>query len=282
MILLTALLARRRAPVRGGGVAAARRAGASSSRSRCPAPSTASSARAMVVFTLRGQRLRHSEGDRRQLQRARHRHLQAGDRPAELQQGRGGRPDPAGAGGASPSSSTGWCGAAAGAVLRARGALRAASPRAWFDAAMLGVLLVVALLLLAVLGMAVYASFIKLWPYNLSLVPASTTVSGSIDAGVIVVVLQQPARWRCWCARLRHDVHLRRRLPAREDARRCGALRPLVRLLAVLPMAVPGMVLGLGYIFFFNAAGQSAERPVRHDERSWSSAPSCTTTRPAT
>ena len=32
-------------------------------------------------------------------------------------------------------------------------------------------------------------------------------------------------------------------------------LRSLVRLLAMLPMAVPGLVLGLGYIFFFNAPG---------------------------
>jgi len=30
-------------------------------------------------------------------------------------------------------------------------------------------------------------------------------------------------------------------------------VRSLVRLLAMLPMAVPGLVLGLGYIFFFNA-----------------------------
>jgi iron(III) transport system permease protein len=32
-----------------------------------------------------------------------------------------------------------------------------------------------------------------------------------------------------------------------------GPLRSLVRLLCMLPMAVPGLVLGLGYIFFFNA-----------------------------
>jgi len=32
-----------------------------------------------------------------------------------------------------------------------------------------------------------------------------------------------------------------------------GPLRSAVRLLAMLPMAVPGLVLGLGYIFFFNA-----------------------------
>jgi iron(III) transport system permease protein len=32
-------------------------------------------------------------------------------------------------------------------------------------------------------------------------------------------------------------------------------VRSLVRLLAMLPMAVPGLVLGLGYIFFFNEPG---------------------------
>jgi iron(III) transport system permease protein len=32
-----------------------------------------------------------------------------------------------------------------------------------------------------------------------------------------------------------------------------GPVRALVQLLAMLPMAVPGLVLGLGYIFFFNA-----------------------------
>ena len=31
------------------------------------------------------------------------------------------------------------------------------------------------------------------------------------------------------------------------------AARPVIRLMAMLPMAVPGLVLGLGYIFFFNA-----------------------------
>jgi iron(III) transport system permease protein len=43
-----------------------------------------------------------------------------------------------------------------------------------------------------------------------------------------------------------------RRLPAGEDAGRRPPARLAVRLLAMLPMAVPGLVLGLGYIFFFN------------------------------
>ena len=38
-----------------------------------------------------------------------------------------------------------------------------------------------------------------------------------------------------------------------EKMRGAAALRGLLRMLAILPMAVPGLVLGLGYIFFFNA-----------------------------
>jgi iron(III) transport system permease protein len=37
-----------------------------------------------------------------------------------------------------------------------------------------------------------------------------------------------------------------------EKTQGVGPLRSLVRLLCMLPMAVPGLVLGLGYIFFFN------------------------------
>jgi iron(III) transport system permease protein len=39
-----------------------------------------------------------------------------------------------------------------------------------------------------------------------------------------------------------------------EKTRGLDAWRPFVRLMAVLPMGVPGMVLGLGYIFFFVVA----------------------------
>ena len=83
--------ARRRAPLRGRRRARHARRGASSSPSPCPARSTACISAALVIFTLHHHRLRHPEGDRRQLQRARHRHLQAGDRPAGLPDGRGGR-----------------------------------------------------------------------------------------------------------------------------------------------------------------------------------------------
>jgi hypothetical protein len=40
-----------------------------------------------------------------------------------------------------------------------------------------------------------------------------------------------------------------------EKTRDFHIVRGVVQLLAFLPMAVPGLVLGLGYIFFFNAPG---------------------------
>src|SRR4030095_17218590 len=54
----------------------------------------------------------------------------------------------------------------------------------WFNRAMLLFCIVVALLLLAVLGMAVYTSFIKFWPYDKSMSLRHYSF-GLIDAGVI-------------------------------------------------------------------------------------------------
>ena len=119
-----------------------------------------------------------------------------------------------------------------------------------FDGLMLAYCTVIALLMLAILGMAVFASFAKFWPYDLSfslrhyelgLVDAEVgegfanslqMAAGTAVAGTAVVFL---------------GAYLMEKTPA------FGPLRGLVRLLAMLPMAVPGLVLGLGYIFFFNA-----------------------------
>ena len=70
-------------------------------------------------------RLRCAEGHRRQLQRARHRHLQAGHRPAELRDGRGGERGAAGAGGARLHRGPHRAAQAGGAALGAGGGLRA-------------------------------------------------------------------------------------------------------------------------------------------------------------
>jgi iron(III) transport system permease protein len=69
----------------------------------------------------------------------------------------------------------------------ARAVPYAPKPKTWFDALMLGYCVVVCLLLLAVLGMAIYTSFIKLWPYDKSFSLRHYTF-GLVDGGVIVSV----------------------------------------------------------------------------------------------
>ncbi|HEY2817254.1 MAG TPA: putative 2-aminoethylphosphonate ABC transporter permease subunit [Casimicrobiaceae bacterium] len=122
-------------------------------------------------------------------------------------------------------------------------------PKRWFDAAMLAFCVAVALLLLAVLGMAVYTSFIKLWPYDLHFSLRHYTF-GLIDAGVIVSFWNSVkmalatavfgTMFIFGCAYLL------------EKTTGMKGVRAMIRLLAAIPMGVPGMVLGLGYILFFN------------------------------
>ena len=78
-------------------------------------------------------------------------------------------------------------GAPAGAVLGARRAVRAAAGALVRRCDVRASVSIVALLLLAVLGMAVFTSFIKLWPYDLSFSAAPLHVrprstAASIDA----------------------------------------------------------------------------------------------------
>ena len=155
-----------------------RRAGASSSRSRCPARKYGLISATMVVFSYTVSDFGMPKVIGGNFNVLGGGHLQAGHRPAELQQGRGGGPDAAAAGDRSRSSSTGSCSAGCRRSSRHARCPYAPKPRtrgSTRDARVLH--RSCALLLLAVLGMAVYTSFIKLWPYDLSLTPAATTAS---------------------------------------------------------------------------------------------------------
>ncbi len=137
------------------------------------------------------------------------------------------------------------------AMLTTRAVPLAPRPARGFDAAMGAYCLVIALLILAMLGMAIFASFATFWPYNLA--PSLRHyVHGLVDAEVGVAFtnsLKMAAGTAVFGTAL---VFVGAYLLEKMRAPR--ALRGLVRLLATLPMAVPGLVLGLGYIFFFNAA----------------------------
>lgn len=111
---------------------------------------------------------------------------------------------------------------------------------------------VVAAGILAILGMAIWGSLIKYWPYNLGLTLDNyefanfdangwdsywNSVEMAVGAAVFGTALMFTGAW------------------LNEKTRDFQAMRGVVQFLAFLPMAVPGLVLGLGYIFFFNAAG---------------------------
>lgn len=125
-------------------------------------------------------------------------------------------------------------------------------PHAPLDRALLAYCALVALALLAVMGTAVLASLVSYWPYNLTLtfknyrfdmmdgggwasygnslsMALATAVVGSVLSFVTAYLVAKPQRW----ARTRQWLHA----------------------VATLPMAVPGLALGLGYILFFNAQG---------------------------
>ena len=119
----------------------------------------------------------------------------------------------------------------------------------WFDGAMFVYCLVVSLLLLAVMGMAIYTSFIKLWPYDRSLSLRHYTF-GLVDAGVIDSFFNSLRM--AFASALAGTVFIFGTAYLLEKTRGLPGTRAVIRLLAAIPMGVPGMVLGLGYILFFN------------------------------
>ncbi|MFS4551550.1 putative 2-aminoethylphosphonate ABC transporter permease subunit [Comamonas resistens] len=125
-------------------------------------------------------------------------------------------------------------------------------PHAPLDRALLVYCSLIALALLAVMGTAMLASLVSFWPYNLSLsfkhyqfdmmdgggwasygnsltMAAATAVIGALLSFLSAYLVAKPTGW----VRARQWLHA----------------------VATLPMAVPGLALGLGYILFFNAGG---------------------------
>ena len=140
------------------------------------------------------------------------------------------------------------------AMLTARAVPYRPTPARTYDRLMTLYCTAIAVLMLGMLGMAVFASFVTLWPYNLTPSFANYTM-GLVDAEVGVGFLNSlkmaAGTALFGTALVFCGAYLLEK--TRGDSYGAGGLRGLVRLLAMLPMAVPGLVLGLGYIFFFNA-----------------------------
>ena len=138
------------------------------------------------------------------------------------------------------------------ALLTARAVPLIPRPKLGRDAFFTAFCTLVSVGILAILGMAAWGSLIKYWPYNLSLTLdnydfAKVDANGwdsyfnslemAAGAALFGTALMFVGAW------------------LNEKTRDFFLMRGIVQLLAFLPMAVPGLVLGLGYIFFFNAPG---------------------------
>jgi iron(III) transport system permease protein len=135
-------------------------------------------------------------------------------------------------------------------LLSARSVPYEPKPRRGRDRAFLAYAVLVAGVIVATYGVAVWASFIRYWPYNLALTLDhydfsaadadgwspywNSLIMAASVAGLGTVVV--------FCG-----AYLIEKL------RTFAAGRMLAQFLAMLPLAVPGLVLGLGYVFFFNA-----------------------------
>ena len=135
------------------------------------------------------------------------------------------------------------------ALLTARSIPYVPRPSRLRDRFFLVYVTLVSLAMLSVMGMAVFGSFVKLWPYNMSLSLVHYTYG--FEEANVEHAYRNSLVLAGWCAVLGAAVTFAGAYWV-EKTRGADFLRPLIRFQAMLPMAVPGMVLGIGYILYFN------------------------------
>jgi iron(III) transport system permease protein len=136
------------------------------------------------------------------------------------------------------------------ALLSARAVPYEPKPQPGFDLAMLAYCVVIGAAILSIVAVSQYAALVKFFPYNLTFTLAHydfdqkggggwasyyNSVRLALVTGVMGTVIVFVGAYLV------------------EKARGFAFGRALFHFLAMLPMAVPGLVLGLAYIFFFNA-----------------------------
>ena len=125
----------------------------------------------------------------------------------------------------------------------------APKPNPRFDLLMLIYCTVVAIILIGILATAAYASFVTFWPYNLSLsfknYQFNLMDGGSWQAYRNSVVMSTYTAFFGTALIFCSAYFI-------EKSRRFTGLRVALNFFSVIPLATPGMVLGLGFLFFFN------------------------------
>ena len=135
------------------------------------------------------------------------------------------------------------------ALLSARSVPYQPKPDRNFDRLMFSYAFIVAGLVVGTLAICQYAALIKFWPYDLTLSLANYDFDvmdgggwgsfyNSIQLAILVAIIGTVV------------VFIGAYMMEKSQGMNFG--RSLFQFLAMLPMAIPGMVLGLAYIFFFN------------------------------
>lgn len=136
------------------------------------------------------------------------------------------------------------------AMLSARAVPYVAKPDRRRDLALLGFVSLIALAIVGPYAVAFWGSFVKYWPYNLSL------TLGNYDFSTVEPDGWGPYRNSLLLASLTAVIGTALIFTGAyliEKVKLFPRLRAFAQFLAMLPMAVPGLVLGLGYVFFYNA-----------------------------
>jgi len=143
-----------------------------------------------------------------------------------------------------------WAQSKQASVFSGRAVPYVPKPRAGRDWPLFLGCCLVTVMLLGITGMAVWGSFITFWPWNMTLTWANFDFDRFDSAGW--GSLWVSAEFAFYAALFGTAIvflvaYLLERAP--KDA----AIVPVVRLFATIPLAVPGLVMGLCYIMFFNA-----------------------------
>ncbi len=116
----------------------------------------------------------------------------------------------------------------------------------WFA---FGFCAIVAIPIISILATAAWGSLVKFWPYNLSLSLVNYSFTQFESQGWLSYY--NSLRMAGFTAIIGTAIIFTGAY-LQEKTRGLPVVRSVVHFLAMLPLAVPGLVLGLGYIFFFN------------------------------
>jgi iron(III) transport system permease protein len=138
------------------------------------------------------------------------------------------------------------------AQLSARAVPLIPQPSPRFDWLMFGFCALVAVFVLGMIGVCQFAAVIKFYPYDLSFALKNYNFDRMDGGGW--AAYHNSIRLAAYTAAFGTVIVFVGAYLV-EKGRRLGLGRGVFQFLAMMPMAVPGMVLGLAYIFFFNAPG---------------------------